>query len=70
MIKVKNAGTLIELDPNKKYIMLIDAEAMSEEHVAAIKLENGSIIFGPDILSHIVFIENSDKIVDIKIKYD
>ena len=66
-MKVKNAGVLVELDPKKEYIMLIDAEVLSEEHARNIKPPlNGMIFYGSSIAKGITFVENSDKIVGIK----
>ena len=71
-MKVKNKGALIELDPNKEYIMLIEASMMSEEQVTQIKAPlNGKVIYAHNIMKGIKFVENSNKIVGIKyLKHD
>jgi len=67
-MKTKKLGTLVELDPNKDYIMLVDSDVIPREQIYDIKLRNGLILFGNKITEGITFVENSDKIVDIKIR--
>lgn len=65
-MKTNKLGTIVELDPTKNYIMLIDETAMPIEHIANIKLDNGTIIVAKDIGDNIKFVENSERIIDIQ----
>ncbi len=67
-MKINRLGTLVELDPNKEYIMLFDTDIIPIEQVYKIKIENGLKICAHNIMEGVTFIENSDKIVDIKIR--
>ena len=67
-MKTNNLGTIVELDKTKQYIMLVDATAMSREQASEIRIENGLIIFPPEIQGKITFVENSDRIIDVKVK--
>ena len=67
-MKTNNLGTIVELDKTKQYIMLVDATAMSREQASEIRIENGLIIFAPEIQGKITFVENSDRIIDVKVK--
>ena len=72
-MKTNKLGTLVELDPQKEYIMFIDASVMSIEDASRIKFPlplNGTIFHGKNIQEGVTFVENSNKIVDIKIKDD
>ena len=66
-MEVKNDGVLVELDPKKEYIMLIESDFMTQEQVSQIqKPLDGMILYGQNIAKGVKFIENSDKIVGIK----
>jgi len=70
-MKTKKLGTIVELDPNKKYIMLLDASVLTEEQVEQLadsKIRDGLIIYGYKIQEGVTFIENSDRIVEIRKK--
>ena len=67
-MKTKKLGTLVELDPSKEYIMLFDADIIPIEQVYRIKIENGLKICAHKIMEGITFVENSDKIVDIRVR--
>ena len=70
-MKTNKLGTLVELDPQKEYIMFIDASVMSIEDASSVKRPlNGTIFYGKNIQEGVTFVENSNKIVDIKIKDD
>ena len=66
-MEIKNDGVLVELDPKKEYIMLIESDFMTQEQASQIKQPlNGLILYGHNIAKGVKFIENSDKIVGIK----
>ncbi len=69
---VKKVGQLIELDPEKKYVMLIERNVLSEEDMKVLALhlqkQEGSLlaITLPNF-EQIQFVENSDKIIDVQL---
>ncbi len=69
---MKKVGQLIELDPEKKYVMLIEKNILTEEDMQLLGLhlqkQEGSLltITLPNF-DCIQFVENSDKIVDIQL---
>lgn len=68
MIKV--VGQLIELDPNKKYVMLIERDILSEEDMRVLALhmqkqEGAMLAITLPHFDAIKFVENSDRVVDI-----
>ena len=65
---MKKIGNIIELDPNKKYIMILDSKEIPIDAARKIintKLENGTIILIPNPERAITFVENSDRIINI-----
>lgn len=68
---IKKVGQLIELDPDKKYIMLIERDILTAEDMQVLALhmqkQEGSLmaITLPNF-DAIQFVENSDKVVDIQ----
>ena len=69
-MKTKKLGTIVELDPTKKYLMLIDADMMAEEEAMKIVeggIRDGMVIYAHKIREGVTFVENSDKIVEVKI---
>lgn len=69
---MKTIGQIIELDPEKHYIMLLDQMEVSGENASEIFKEvisSGnriSAIYVPKI-GTVRFIENSNKIIDVKL---
>lgn len=68
---MKMVGQIVELDPNKKYVMLIKRNVLTPEDMQLLALhmqkQEGSMlaITLPDFEA-IQFVENSDRIVDIQ----
>lgn len=70
---IKKVGQVIELDANKKYVMLIKADAMSENDVKLITdaltaQQNNLLTICLPELESIEFVENSDRIIDVVAK--
>lgn len=67
---MKVVGQIVELDPNKKYIMLIKRDVLSAEDMQLLALnmqkQEGSFmtITLPEF-DAVQFVENSDRIVDV-----
>lgn len=67
---MNKVGQLIELDPNKKYVMLVERNILSEQDLQMLALhmqkQEGSLmaITLPNF-DCIQFVENSERIVDI-----
>ena len=67
---MKVVGQIVELDPNKKYVMLIQRDVLSPEDMQLLALhmqkQEGSLlsITLPNFDS-IKFVENSDRVVDV-----
>jgi hypothetical protein len=68
---MKKVGQLIELDPNKKYIMLIEKDILTSEDMQTLALhmqkQEGSLM--AITLPHfdcIEFVENSDRVMDVQ----
>lgn len=70
---VKIVGQIVQLDPEKKYIMLIDKNVLSADDMQLLSLhlqkQEGSFlsITLPNF-DAIRFVENSDRIVDVQLK--
>ena len=63
-MKTNKLGTLVELDPQKEYIMFIDASVMSIEDASRIKFPlplNGTIFHGKNIQEGVTFVEKIGK---------
>ena len=67
---MKVVGQIVELDPNKKYVMLIQRDVLSPEDMQLLALhmqkQEGSLlsITLPNF-DAIKFVENSDRVVDV-----
>lgn len=67
---MKVVGQIIELDPNKKYVMLVERNILTEEDMRVLALhmqkQEGSLlsITLPNF-ECIKFVENSDRIIDV-----
>lgn len=67
-------GQILELDPEKKYVMLIDADQMSVDDVKYLgdllttQKDSMVTIALPNGFQTIKFVENSDRIVDVVLK--
>lgn len=67
-------GQILELDPEKKYVMLVEAGQMSENDIKlltdALVAQKDSMftIALPNGFETIRFVENSDRIVDVVAK--
>jgi hypothetical protein len=68
---MKVVGQLVELDPNKKYVMLIERNILTPDDMQLLALhmqkQEGSLL--SITLPHfdcIRFVENSDRIVDVQ----
>lgn len=68
---MKVVGQLVELDPNKKYIILIERNILSDEDMRVLALhmqkQEGSLM--AITLPHfdcIKFVENADRVIDIQ----
>lgn len=67
---MKVVGQIVELDPNKKYVMLIERDILSAEDIQLLALhmqkQEGSLmsITLPNF-DCIKFVENSDRVVDV-----
>ncbi|MFH1547209.1 MAG: hypothetical protein ABIC57_01865 [bacterium] len=68
-MKVKNQGIILELDHSKEYILIVKAGSMLGKEVKKghIEMKNGRIFF-VGTMNEFIFVENSDKITDIKLK--
>lgn len=66
---MKLTGHVIELDPTKQYLILVDQREWSKEETArlASKMKEGlsGLILHLPTLDSIRFVENSDRIIDI-----
>ena len=68
---MKVVGQIVELDPNKKYVMLIERDILSAEDMQVLALhmqkQEGSMmtITLPNF-DCIKFVENGDRIVDVQ----
>ena len=66
---MKLSGQIIELDPSKKYIMMVKRGTVLAKMLHSIGhrqlLRNGSILF-TDTFKEFKLIENSDRIIDIR----
>lgn len=67
---MKVVGQIVELDPNKKYVMLIERNVLTDEDMQLLALtmqkQEGSLL--TITLPHfdcIKFVENSERIVDV-----
>lgn len=67
---MKVVGQIVELDPNKKYVMLIERNILTPEDMQVLALhmqkQEGSLL--TITLPHfdaIKFVENSDRVVDV-----
>jgi len=74
MAKVKEGGALVELDPKKNYIMLIDASAFTKEEASEVvrmvgRGKNGGI-WARGILEGVRFVEYSSNIIGVKYTND
>ena len=70
-MEIKEQGSILELDPTKEYIMFVKAgsllaRAVKEGHLQG-GAKKGMILFVGN-LDEFMFVENSDKITDIKLK--
>lgn len=71
---MKIVGQIVELDPEKKYVMLVDADQMSADDVKYLgdlltaQKDNMVTIALPNGFQTIKFVENSDRIVDVVLK--
>lgn len=70
---MKVVGQIVELDPNKKYVMLIERNILSAEDMQVLALhmqkQEGSLM--TITLPHfdcIEFVENSDRVVEVREK--
>lgn len=68
---MKVVGQIVELDPNKKYVMLVERNILTPEDMQLLALhmqkQEGSLM--TITLPHfdaIRFVENSDRIVDVQ----
>ena len=67
----KVVGQIVELDPNKKYVMLVDSDAMSENDIKlltdALTAQQHALltISLPSGFESVTFVENSDRIIDV-----
>lgn len=68
---MKVVGQIVELDPNKKYVMLIERNVLTPEDMQLLALhmqkQEGSLL--AITLPHfdaIKFVENSDKVVEVR----
>lgn len=71
---MKVIGQIVELDPEKKYVMLVDADQMSPDDIKYLadlltaQKDNMVAIALPNGFQTIKFVENSDRIVDVVLK--
>ena len=68
---MKMVGQIVELDPNKKYVMLIQRNVLSEDDMRVLALhlqkqEGALLSITLPNFDAIQFVENSDRIVDIQ----
>jgi len=68
---MKVVGQIVELDPNKKYVMLIERNILSAEDMQVLALhmqkQEGSLM--TIVLPHfdcIKFVENSDRVIEVQ----
>ena len=67
---MKKIGQLIELDPNKQYILMIDSSCMERDHVAQasrmLQEKRSFTLAGIGLPKKVVLIEHKGRIVNIK----
>lgn len=64
-MRVHNTGTLVELDPNKMYLMVVKRSAGITPGILERCLKKSGHILFVNELSDIRFVENSDRITDV-----
>lgn len=67
---MKIVGQIVELDPNKKYVMLVDRDVLSGEDMQVLALhmqkqEGSFMTITLPSFDAVTFVENSDRIVDV-----
>ena len=71
---MRMVGQILELDPEKKYVMLINADSISENDIKLItdmltaQKDSLITIALPNGFESIKFVENSDRIVDVVLR--
>ncbi len=68
---MKIIGQIVELDPDKKYVMLVERNVLSQEdmQMLALHMQKQEGSFMTITLPHfdaIRFVENSDRVVDVQ----
>ena len=65
-MEIKKQGQILELDPNKKYLMFIKAHTLLAKAAkqGLLKIKDGNIYFVGS-LDEFRFVENSDRITEI-----
>ena len=68
---MKMVGQIVELDPNKKYVMLIQRNVLTPEDMQLLALhlqkqEGSMLAITLPNFDAIQFVENSDRVVDIQ----
>ena len=66
-MKIKKEGQIIELDPKKQYIMIVNEERRINfsSRLGHTEMANGRIFFVGS-MAEFKFIENSNRVVDIR----
>lgn len=68
---MKVVGQIVELDPNKKYVMLVERNVLTPEDMQLLALhmqkQEGSLIaITLPNFDSIKFVENTDRVVDVQ----